>query len=248
MTTTPDHRVGCEGTNSTPESALPAHSAARTRAVDLAVLDMAGTTVADDGLVEAAFAAALDTAGRPHDAELWRHVRDTMGQSKIEVFRAVFDEPTARRANTAFDRAYLEQIDRGAATPLSGAEQTISALRDAGVRVALTTGFARDTQQRLVDALGWSDLADLVLCPADAGRGRPYPDLVLTAVLRLGIDDVARVAVAGDTASDVLTGRRAGASIVAGVLTGAHDAERLSAAGATHVLDSITELPALVLT
>jgi phosphoglycolate phosphatase len=221
-----------------------------TPTVDLAVLDMAGTTVADDGLVDTAFAAALDAAGvvpgTARDQELRAHVRDTMGQSKIEVFRAVFDEPTAQRANTAFERSYLEQIDRGAARPLPGAEAVVAALRGAGIRVALTTGFARETQDRLVRALGWGDLADLVLCPADAGRGRPHPDLVLTAVLRLGIDDVARVAVAGDTANDVLTGRRAGASVVAGVLTGAHDAATLRAAGATHVLDSVAELPDLL--
>jgi phosphonatase-like hydrolase len=218
--------------------------------IRLAVLDMAGTTVADDGLVMTAFGAALAGAGvAPGDArepELWRHVRDTMGQSKIEVFRAVFDEAGAQRANAAFEGSYLEQIDAGRALPLPGAVEAIRTLRTAGVKVALTTGFSRDTQQRLVAALGWQDLADLVLCPDDAGRGRPYPDLVLTALLRLRVDDVAQLAVAGDTASDVLTGVRAGASVVAGVLTGAHDEPTLRAAGATHVLASIAELPDLI--
>ena len=74
------------------------------------------------------------------------------------------------------------------------------------------------------------------------GRGRPYPDMILTCVLRLGIDDVRAVAVAGDTESDIRSGLAAGASIVAGVLTGAHDRDRLLAAGATHVLDSVAEL------
>ena len=44
----------------------------------------------------------------------------------------------------------------------------------------------------------------------------------------------------------MLCGRRAGASIVAGVRTGAHDEQRLRAAGATHVIDSVADLPALV--
>ena len=65
-------------------------------------------------------------------------------------------------------------------------------------------------------------------------------------MLRLGIDDVAAVAVAGDTAADVISGRRAGASVVAGVLTGSDNAERLNAAGATHVIESVAELPALI--
>ena len=46
--------------------------------------------------------------------------------------------------------------------------------------------------------------------------------MILTAILRLEIDDVREVVVAGDTTADLVAGSRAGASIVAGVLTGAH--------------------------
>ncbi len=85
-----------------------------------------------------------------------------------------------------------------------------------------------------------------MLAPADAGRGRPYPDLVLTALLRAEVDDVRRVAVVGDTASDITSGLRAGAAIVAGTLTGAHNAQTLREAGATHILDTVAELPDLL--
>jgi phosphoglycolate phosphatase-like HAD superfamily hydrolase len=69
---------------------------------------------------------------------------------------------------------------------------------------------------------------------------------VLTALLRLEADAVQEVAVAGDTASDLVAGTAAGAAIVAGVLTGAHDRAQLAAAPHTHILGSIAELPALV--
>jgi 3-hexulose-6-phosphate synthase/6-phospho-3-hexuloisomerase len=109
-------------------------------------------------------------------------------------------------------------------------------LRDAGVKVALTTGFSSATQGKLLAALGWQSLADLVLAPGDGVRGRPYPDLVLTSLMRLNADGVRNVAVIGDTASDVETGLRAGAAIAAGTLTGAHNADQLRDAGATHVV------------
>ena len=115
------------------------------------------------------------------------------------------------------------------------------------MKVALTTGFSPATQSRILAALGWTDIADLTLAPDTGVRGRPYPDLVLTAVLRVGIDDVRHVAVAGDTASDIETGLRAGASTATGVRTGAHDEQTLRAAGATHVLESVADLPRLVL-
>ncbi|KPI17128.1 phosphonatase-like hydrolase, partial [Actinobacteria bacterium OV450] len=221
---------------------------------NLVVLDMAGTTVADGGRVERAFERAAERLGvepgtADHQAKL-RYVRDTMGESKISVFRHLFGtEEMARRANSAFEEAYGELVDGGLIAPVPGARETIEELRAEGRTVVLTTGFARVTQDAVLDALGWQGLADLTLCPADAGgRGRPYPDMVLAAFLRTGaVDDVRRVVVAGDTAYDMLSGRRSGAGLVAGVLTGAHDRAALIGHGATHVLGSVTELPRLLL-
>ncbi|MYT24906.1 phosphonatase-like hydrolase [Streptomyces sp. SID7760] len=219
----------------------------------LIVLDMAGTTVADDGLVERAFELAAERIGvepgtAEHEAKL-QYVRDTMGESKISVFRHLFGtEEMARRANSAFEDAYGELVDGGLIAPVPGARRTIEKLRADGRTVVLTTGFARVTQDAILDALGWQGLADLTLCPADAGgRGRPHPDMVLAAFLRTGAaDDVRDVVVAGDTAYDMLCGRRSGAGIVAGVLTGAHDRAALTGHGATHVIESIADLPSLL--
>jgi hypothetical protein len=220
--------------------------------IQVVVIDMAGTTVADDGLVVEAFEAAATAAGLPTGGaereNARQYVLDTMGQSKIVVFRALFgDESVAQQANTAFEDAYAALIDSGSATPIDGAAEAITRLRDAGVKVALTTGFSSATQGKLLAALGWQSLADLALAPGDGVRGRPYPDLVLTSLMRLNADGVRNVAVIGDTASDVETALRAGAAIAAGTLTGAHNADQLRDAGATHVVGSPAEFADLVL-
>ncbi|WP_433656747.1 phosphonatase-like hydrolase [Nocardia sp. CA-128927] len=220
--------------------------------IQLAVLDMAGTTVADGGLVLRAFDEAATAAGiaaeGPEREQARKYVLDTMGQSKITVFRALLtDEDRAQEANRAFESAYEALIDEVDITPIPGAAEAITKLRGAGVKVALTTGFSRSTQDRLLQALDWKDIADLTLAPSDAGRGRPYPDMVLTALLRLQADAVDRVAVLGDTTSDIATGLAAGARIVAGTLTGAHDDAQLRAAGATHVVPSVVEFAELAL-
>ncbi|MFJ1543597.1 phosphonatase-like hydrolase [Streptomyces sp. NPDC088246] len=221
--------------------------------LDLIVLDMAGTTVADGGLVEQAFSAAAQRLGvapgsADHAGKL-DYVRATMGESKISVFRHLFgDEDRAQQANTAFEEAYMELVGGGRIAPVPGARAAIEELKAAGRTVVLTTGFARVTQDAILAALGWQDLADLTLCPADAGgRGRPHPDMVLAAFLRTGaVDGVQQTVVAGDTSYDMLSGIRSGAGIVAGVLTGAHDKDQLTRNGATHVLRSVAELPDLV--
>ncbi|AVH58548.1 MULTISPECIES: phosphonatase-like hydrolase [Streptomyces] len=221
--------------------------------IRLVVLDMAGTTVADGGLVERAFAAAAGELGvepgSADHAEKLDYVRATMGESKISVFRHLFgDEQRAQRANSAFEKAYGELVDGGHIAPVDGAREAIEELTAGGRTVVLTTGFARVTQDAILDALGWRDLVPHTLCPADAGgRGRPYPDMVLEAFLRTkAAEDVRQVAVVGDTSYDMLSGVRAGAGVVAGVLTGAHGDEALRAAGATSVLGSVAELPALL--
>jgi phosphoglycolate phosphatase len=220
--------------------------------IQLAVIDMAGTTVADDGLVVRSFEAAATAAGLPEaGAERERarqYVLDTMGQSKIVVFRALFGtEALAQRANAAFENAYEGLIDDGHAEPIPGAAEAITRLRDAGVKVALTTGFSGTTQEKLLAALGWHSLADLVLAPGDGVRGRPYPDLILTALIRLQADAVSRVAALGDTSNDVDSALRAGCAIAAGTLTGAHDERQLRDAGATDVVSSVTEFADLIL-
>lgn len=213
---------------------------------ELVVLDLAGTTVVDDGIVEDAFARAWDRVKRTDSgrAAALQHVRDTMGQSKIDVFRAIADEATAQELNTAFERAYRELIDDGKCEAIPGAEETIRILRERGLKIAFTTGFAPTTATAILKALGWRELADVVLTPEDAGRGRPAPDLPLTALLRTRTSSVAAMVVVGDTESDAGSGRAAGAGLVVGVLTGARTVDALTAAGADLVLASVAELPA----
>ncbi|MFI5770069.1 phosphonatase-like hydrolase [Streptomyces sp. NPDC051658] len=220
---------------------------------NLIVLDMAGTTVADGGLVEQAFSAAAGRLGvepgSADHAEKLDYVRATMGESKISVFRHLFGgEDRAQQANTAFEEAYGELVDGGRIAPIPGAREAIERLKGEGRTVVLSTGFARTTQDAILAALGWQDLVTLTLCPADAGgRGRPYPDMVLAAFLRTGaVDGVQQIVVAGDTSYDMLSGVRSGAGIVAGVLTGAHGKDQLTRNGATHVIGSVAELPDLI--
>jgi phosphonatase-like hydrolase len=227
---------------------------------DVACLDMAGTTVRDDNTVLEAFAAAISGRGRPprdFDGAM-QYARDTMGQSKIEVFRHIFGdtarsggsgEEAAQAANAAFEEHYAGAVAKGEISPMPGAEELFAACRSAGLKVCLSTGFSPLTRDAIIAALGWRPLVDLLLSPADAGRGRPWADLPLTAMLRLGGASVGSLAVAGDTPADIESGLRAGAGLVAGVLSG--DAERAAleavpgATGLTGtpvILDSVADL------
>ena len=213
--------------------------------ITVACLDMAGTTVRDDGTVLEAFSAAITAQNLPvavyHQA--MTDVRSSMGQSKIEVFRRILGgEQAAQQANEAFEDYYAAAVRAGHVAAMPGATDVFKACRDAGIRVCLATGFSPTTRDAIISELGWGELIDLALSPADAGRGRPFPDLPLTALLFLHGGAVSELAVAGDTASDVESGLRAGAGIVAGVLTGASSRADLEQAGTPLILDSIGDL------
>ena len=213
--------------------------------ITVACIDMAGTTVRDDGTVMEAFTAAITEQHLPADVydRAMTAVRSSMGQSKIEVFRRILgDDASARKANEAFEDHYGSAVRGGSIKPVPGAEDTLMRLRDAGIRICLATGFSPATRDAIIDELAWGSLIDLALSPADAGRGRPWPDLPLTALLKLRGGAVSELAVAGDTTSDIESGLRAGAAIVAGVLTGADSREDLERAGAPLILDTIANL------
>jgi phosphonatase-like hydrolase len=214
--------------------------------ISLACLDMAGTTVRDAGLVDAAFSAAMEAIGLDASemAGAREHVHRTMGLPKQVVFRHIVgDDDVAARCVTLFDAAVLGEIESGRVAPIDGAEAALERLRASGVNVCLTTGFTEDVQRALIAALGWGDLIDLALCPGPGVRGRPFPDLVLTAALRSEVDDVRDIVVVGDTANDLLSGHRAGAGVLVGVLSGSHGRAELEAVPHTHVIDSVRSLP-----
>jgi len=217
----------------------------------LAVVDMSGTSIVEGGLQDTAFAEALAAHGvAPGTAEHERAVRvfeQERGTSRSGVFRSVFpDRATALAATRVFEDGFDRLLGEHGVQAAPGAEAALTRLRELGLDLCLCTGYARHTQNMILESLGWMGLADLSLSPDDAGRGVPYPDMVLTALLALDHEDVRGVLTVGDTAADILAGRRAGAGMVVGVRSGVDEASRLWDAGADHVVDSLGHVPALV--
>jgi phosphoglycolate phosphatase len=220
--------------------------------VTLLCCGLLGVTADDGGILERAFTEAFATQGIvPGTAAYARsmvHVHQTRGQSAVDVFRALFPDAPGRAeaATLAFDRSYRLAVDRSGLVPMPGASEALQQIRGSGVRVCFITGLSRGLLGLVLDTLGWGRQVDLVLCPEDAPRGYPWPDPMLCAMLRLGVTDVRETAYAGGTESGILCGRRAGAQIVAGILTGGHTRDRLQRAGATHLLGSFAELPGVL--
>jgi phosphonatase-like hydrolase len=168
------------------------------------------------------------------------------GASKREAVRHfVPDGPDHQRiANSIYASfcAHLTRLfhDEGV-RPIAGAADTFALLRARGIKVAITTGFDREIMSLLLDALGWTRVADVLVCLDDVKNGRPAPDLIHFAMERAGVTDPRHVAAVGDTTLDLEAGHRAGVTWNVGVLSGAHDRARLERAPHTHLFESIAE-------
>jgi phosphonatase-like hydrolase len=211
-----------------------------------------GAAAVDGSVLERAFAEAIATQGVVTGTAAY--VRSmvqfdrTRGWSPADVMHSLFpgDEIRAQAASLAFERSFHAAVDRFGALPLPGANDAMDKLAAAGTRLCLLSCLSRPALSLIVERLGWWQRADLLLCADDVTRSFPSPDLILTAILRLGIGDVRDVAVVTASESGVLSARRAGARLVVGMLSGVHDAARLRRAGATHLLSDIGDLPDLV--
>jgi phosphonatase-like hydrolase len=217
---------------------------------ELVVLDVAGTTVDEGQHVYRVLGETARAHGAtPSDADIARW----HGAAKHEALQALLTArdgtpPELEELATVvadFRNRLIAAYTEHPPCPLPGVPEALAALRAAGIRVALTTGFDRDIVESLLNALGWEgdSVVDTVVCGSDVTAGRPAPFMIFQAMERLGAADVARVLVAGDTPRDLEAGTNAGAGFVVGVLTGASAADELSAHPHTHLLSSVAELP-----
>ena len=209
--------------------------------LELVVFDLGGTTIEDDGHVPTAFEEALGSHGvAVTRAEIarWR------GASKREILRRVVgDEAAAEQVYGAFQDRLIDLFRNHGVRPIVGIEQAWSRLRDAGLRIALTTGFDRRITDEILASLQPAPVFDAVVCGDDVAMGRPAPYMIFRAMEQAGVPSVHRVANVGDTINDLRAGHAAGVAINIGVLSGAHDRATLSRGPHTHLLASATQVP-----
>jgi len=215
--------------------------------ISLVCLDLASIVIGGS-IVERAFIEAISTqgivAGTQDYARSMVRFDRSLWRAPDAVFHDLFngDEPRAQAASLAFERSFPAAAQRFGLEMPADVGDAIGKTAGSGAKICLLTMLSRRSCGEFLSMLRG---ADLVLCGDDAPRGFPWPDPVLTALLRLGTADVREVAVVSATPDGVLSGYRAGARTLVGLGSGRRAAALLEA-GATHVIDTITALPDLV--
>jgi phosphoglycolate phosphatase len=220
--------------------------------VSLVCCDLASLVI-DGSVVERAFAEAIATqgvvAGTQDYVRSMVRLDRARGRPPADVLSEIFDgdEPRAQAASLAFDRSFRAAAERFGVTVPADVVAALTKVAGTGAKICLLSGLSGDACGDILGVLCRPGLADLALYVDDAPRSFPWPDPVLTAMLRLGTRDVREVAVVSATENGLLSGYRAGARIVAGVGGGSRRLKTLHQSGATHVLDNIAALPDLII-
>jgi phosphonatase-like hydrolase len=222
--------------------------------IELVVFDMAGTTVYDGDAVNSSFRAALAAVGVAADPAV---VNTVMGLPKPEAIRRLLVEagrsPTSEEIHSIL--ADFEKRMRSyyatdpAVREIPGAAAAFATLRNAGIKVALNTGFSRAVADVLLDRLGWRAPAvvDADVTSDEVPRGRPFPDMIQLLMTRLAVSDPRRVAKVGDTRADLEEGFNAGCRLILGVTSGSFTRAQLQLYPHSHILDSVAEVPGILL-
>jgi HAD superfamily hydrolase (TIGR01509 family) len=207
--------------------------------VAIAILDIDGT------LVDTNYQHALGwyRAFRRHGIVLpiWR-IHRHLGMGGDQVVEALTDERTENELGDKIreveKECYLELIDE--VEPMEGSRELIAELGQRGHIVVLASSAKEDEVEHYLDLLDARDLADAWTTSADVEATKPAPDLVNSALTKVGgsADDAVMI---GDTPWDVKAAERAGVGTIA-VLTGGFAIEELTESGAKDVFESVADL------
>lgn len=137
-------------------------------------------------------------------------------------------------------RAHHPSVLRSGTRLLPGAREAVVTLDGAGLHLGVCSNKPGAFTRELLDYLGLAAHVDLVLGPEDVARPKPAPDMLQTALARLGIGPAEALYV-GDMVVDIETARAAGVAVWV-VPTGSEERGRLEAARPDRMLEGLGEL------
>jgi HAD superfamily hydrolase (TIGR01549 family) len=202
-----------------------------------AILDIDGTLVDSNYFHAVAWYRAM----REHDHTLpmWR-IHRAIGMGGDQMIAALLGDEVEEREGDAIrdteKERYFDLIEE--VQPLEGARALIEDLKASDHRVVLASSAKPDEVEHYLDLLDARDIADAWTTSGDVEKTKPEPDLVNSALEKVGGGSAVMV---GDSVYDCEAAGNAGVETIA-VLTGGFSDSELLKSGARIVFASIVEL------
>lgn len=214
----------------------------------LVVLDIAGTTVNDFGLVQKA---AMNTMKEKLAVDVTLDdANKVMGIPKKTAFEQLCSlhqvEVSAEQVDGLVfhfnERLSAQYAEKGSIELMPHAGELFESIRACGSQVYLNTGFNRAIADVIVQNLNLGNVLNGYIGSDEVMAGRPQPDMIRLAMKRSGVEYSHFVMKVGDTISDLYEGFSAGCAWNVGVLTGANTYEELRTAPYSQILSNLQPL------
>jgi HAD superfamily hydrolase (TIGR01509 family) len=211
------------------------------------IFDFDGVIADSEVLSNTVLAEIVTELGKPMTVE--DSYRDFMGKRFHEVIAAV-EQAVGRTLPASFAEHYqsrtLERFRRELA-PIAGARKFIEDFAD--VPRCIASSSSPDRLALCLEVLDMTELFEgRVFSASGVARGKPYPDIFLHAAEQIGVPAAACIVIE-DSATGVVAGRAAGATVI-GLLAAGHirdgHAAKLQEAGAQHVAADYAEVERIV--
>ncbi|MFM8933764.1 MAG: HAD family hydrolase [Gemmataceae bacterium] len=175
----------------------------------------------------------------------------TFGRRNPEILRFLLGDHLTDQEVASLGEAkellYRAQARKTGIELLPGARELLTAARDRGAFQGIGSSAPRANLDLILELTDIGQYLNTTVGMEDTSRGKPDPEVFLIGAQRLGVDP-ARCVVMEDAVAGIQAATAGGMQSVAVRHVGHHPAEALRSAGATLVVECLTELdgPTLV--
>jgi phosphonatase-like hydrolase len=211
----------------------------------LAVLDMAGTTINDGGLVQQAAINAMSnilnlTISKADADKVMGIPKGTAFQTLCSISGAPSDQEIISKLVSYFNNELMELYsNKNNISLMPHTQELFLAMRRKNTKIYLNTGFERSIATVIVNTLNLDNLIDGYIASDEVEMGRPHPHMIHKAMELSKVNYSHQVMKIGDTVSDLYEGFSAGCAYNIAVLTGAQTYEELRVAPYTQIIANL---------
>jgi pyrophosphatase PpaX len=130
--------------------------------------------------------------------------------------------------------------------PYKGLAAMLGKLKAAGIKIGLFTARGPNSVNYALKTFKVADYFESIVTIEDVKQPKPHPEGLLLVLRQLG-EKPANAVMLGDSVFDIEAGKRAKVGMTIGLTHGFGTRQDLEKAGADHIVDSLAEIPPLLL-
>ena len=215
--------------------------------IKMLVCDMAGTTINENGIV---YKTLYNCIKKVNDKINMKDMNKYHGYNKTEVMEYYLNQTDIIDKNKTFEMMKQEFTDTLEHEYKYNPEIELihptlpdffNDLRKDNIKICLNTGYNKHIQKILIDKFNMNEYIDDYISSEEVMRGRPYPCMIKTLMLRNQIYNPMTIIKIGDTCIDIQEGKNMNCLTV-GVLSGADSKVHLMKHNPTFIVDNIIDI------